>query len=120
MPSRRRSLFFVPVFILLCALAGAFFTGGDVRAASNNEEQLSQSLKAFTKVYDVVEQNFADQVKPEKAIYKGAIPGMLRTLDPHSNFFDPKEYKDMRTDQSGHYSGVGMMVGARNERTIVL
>ena len=41
----------------------------------------------------MVEQNFADQVKPDKAIYKGAIPGMLRTLDPHSNFFDPKDYQ---------------------------
>jgi carboxyl-terminal processing protease len=122
MPARRRSLFVVPAFIALCSLsAGLFLSDGRVKAASsNNEEQLSQSLKAFTKVYDVVEANAADVVKPEKAIYKGAIPGMLRTLDPHSNFFDPKDYKDLRTDQSGHYSGVGMMVGARNERTIVL
>jgi len=122
MPSSRRSFVIIPAFLALCSLAaGLFFTGGHVKAAStNNEEQLSQSLKAFTKVYDVVEANFADNVKPEKAIYKGAIPGMLRTLDPHSNFFDPKDYKDLRTDQSGHYSGVGMMVGARNERTIVL
>jgi carboxyl-terminal processing protease len=122
MPSRSRSFFAVPAFIALCSLAaGLFLGGGHVKAASNNnEEQLSQSLKAFTKVYDVVEANFADQVKPEKAIYKGAIPGMLRTLDPHSNFFDPKDYKDLRTEQSGRYSGVGMMVGARNDRTIVL
>lgn len=122
MPSSRRSFFIVPAFIALCSLAaGLFFSSAHVKAAStNSEEQLSQSLKAFTKVYDVVEANFADTVKPDKAIYKGAIPGMLRTLDPHSNFFDPKDYKDLRTDQSGHYSGVGMMVGARNDRTIVL
>ncbi len=122
MPSRRRSLFVVPAFLALCSLsAGLYFGGGHVKAAStNNEEQLSQSLKAFTKVYDVVEANFADSVKPEKAIYKGAIPGMLRTLDPHSNFFDPKDYKDLRTEQSGRYSGVGMLVGARNDRTIVM
>ena len=93
MPSGRRSFFLVPAFIALCSLgAGLFFGGGHVNAATvNDEDQLKQSLKAFTKVYDVVEANFAETVKPEKAIYKGAIPGMLRTLDPHSNFFDPKD-----------------------------
>jgi carboxyl-terminal processing protease len=122
MPVRRRSFFVVPAIIGLCTLAaGLLFTGGHAKAASNaDEDQLRQSLKAFTKVLDVVDANFADPVKPETAIYKGAIPGMLRTLDPHSNFFDPKDYKDLRTDQSGHYSGVGMMVGPRNDKTIVL
>ena len=123
MPSRRRSFIAVPAFIAVCSLgAGLLMPTHHVKAAStlSDEDQLKQSSKAFTKVYSVVEENFADAVKPEKAIYKGAIPGMLRTLDPHSNFFDPKDYKELRTDQSGHYSGVGMMVGARNERTIVL
>jgi carboxyl-terminal processing protease len=122
MPSSRRSYFVVPAFIAVCSLAaGLFFGGSHVKAATvSDEDQLKQSLKAFTKVYDVVEANFADSVKPEKAIYKGAIPGMLRTLDPHSNFFDPKDYKEQRSDMSGHYSGVGMMVGPRNDKTIVL
>ena len=70
------------------------------------------SIKQFTKVYDVVENNFADKVTSDKGIYKGAIPGMLRTLDPHSNFFDPKEFAALRDDQSGHYYGVGMHGGA--------
>jgi carboxyl-terminal processing protease len=122
MPARRRSFLVIPAILGVCTLAaGLFFSPGHVKAAStNDEDQLRQSLKAFTKVLDVVDANFADTVKPETAIYKGAIPGMLRTLDPHSNFFDPKDYKDLRTDQSGHYFGVGMMVGARNDSTIVL
>ena len=36
---------------------------------------------------------------------------MLRTLDPHSNFFDAREYQLMREEQKGHYYGVGMQVG---------
>jgi carboxyl-terminal processing protease len=119
MPSRRRTYFLVPLFIALCALAAGLLGGGDVAAATGPDDSVSQSLKSFTRVYDVVEQNFADQVKPDTAIYDGAIPGMLHTLDPHSNFFDPKEYAKLREDQSGHYYGVGMVVANRGNKTIV-
>ena len=113
MPSRYRSFFFVPLFILACAVAAGIFSGGAVSAANpaSDDAAKEQSVKAFTKVYSAVEQNFADAVQPDKAIYDGAIPGMLNTLDPHSRFLDPKEYSKMREDQSGRYYGIGMMVG---------
>jgi carboxyl-terminal processing protease len=115
---RRPTYLLTPLFIGLCALVAGLAGGGRVSAA-NSDDAVTQSLKSFTKIYDAVEQNFADQVKPDKAIYDGAIPGMLHTLDPHSNFFDPKEFSKLREDQSGHYYGIGMMVGARGNRTIV-
>ncbi len=77
-------------------------------------------MKSFTTVFDAVEQNFADKVDADKAVYNGAIPGMLRTLDPHSNFFDPKAYAALREDQRGQYYGVGMQVGPRNGKTMVM
>jgi carboxyl-terminal processing protease len=45
---------------------------------------------------------------------------MLRTLDPHSNFFDPKDYQLLREEQKGNYFGVGMQVGPRNGKTVVM
>jgi carboxyl-terminal processing protease len=89
-------------------------------SAASSEDDIRQSLKAFTKVYDVVEENFADKVSADKAIYKGAIPGMARTLDPHTSFFDPKDFQLLREDQKGHYYGVGMTVAPRNGKTIVI
>ena len=71
-------------------------------------------------MYDVVEQNYAEPVNADKAIYNGAIPGMLRVLDPHSNFFDPKSYALLREEQRGKYYGVGMQVGPRNNKVIVI
>ena len=67
----------------------------------------------FTDVYALVEQNYADKLnndKIDKAIYDGAIPGMLHVLDPHSNFYDPKAFAQMREDQHGKYYGVGMTI----------
>ncbi len=119
MPSRR-SYFFVPLIIAVCSLAAGTFVSRSVSAASPADDPASQSMKSFTAVYDVVEQNFADKVDPDKAVYRGAIPGMLRTLDPHSNFFDPKEYAALREDQRGQYYGVGMQVGPRNGKTLVM
>lgn len=119
MPSRR-TYFLVPLFIALCSIAFGIFGCGGASAATSSESAIEQSFKSFTKVYDLVEQNFAEPVKPEKAIYKGAIPGMLRTLDPHSSFFDPRDYHAMREDQQGHYYGVGMTVQPLNGKTIVL
>src|ERR1700719_173352 len=120
MPSRRRSYLLVPLFAALCALAVGLFNGNHVSAASPADDTISQSMKSFTSVYDVVEQNFADKVDADKAVYKGSIPGMLRTLDPHSNFFDPKDYAALREDQRGQYYGVGMQVGPRNGKTMVM
>ena len=116
--SRRRSYFLIPSFIVLCSLVAGVMGGKRVAAASPADDA-DQSIKAFTKVYSVVEQNFADEVKPDKGVYKGAIPGMLRTFDPHSNFFDPRDYQSLREDQRGRYYGVGMQVQNRNGKTIV-
>jgi carboxyl-terminal processing protease len=121
MPQKRRSFFFIPLLVLLCALAGGVF-GPKVQIASaaSSDDEVKNSVQQFTRVYSTVEQNFADPVSPDKAIYKGAIPGMLRTLDPHSNFFDPKDFEGLREDQRGHYYGVGMSVVGRNGKTIVV
>src|SRR5438445_3858412 len=45
---------------------------------------------------------------------------MLHALDPHSNFFDPKSYSLLREEQRGKYYGVGMTVGPRNNKVIVI
>ncbi|HLY19696.1 MAG TPA: S41 family peptidase [Bryobacteraceae bacterium] len=121
MPHTWRSFFVFLAVILFCSLAGGIF-GPQVEAAATvaDGDEIGANLKAFTSVYGLVEGNFADKIDPDKAIYKGAIPGMLRTLDPHSNFFDPREYQLLREDQKGHYFGVGMSVRPYNGKTVVV
>jgi carboxyl-terminal processing protease len=109
--AQRRSLFVLPVVVLACSIAGGFYGPRvQVASAASASDDLDRDVDGFSKALALVEQNFATPVSADKTIYKGAIPGMLRTLDPHSNFFDPREYQVMLEDQKGHYYGVGMQV----------
>ncbi|MFZ0477528.1 MAG: S41 family peptidase [Terriglobales bacterium] len=119
--SSRRSLFFVVFVLALFGLLGMLFAQKiNPGAQPNSDSDVRESLKQFTQVYETIEQNYADPVNPDKAIYNGAIPSMLHQLDPHSNFFDPKSYSALREEQRGKYYGVGMTVGPRNNKVIVI
>jgi carboxyl-terminal processing protease len=121
--SNSRRYIFLFLSLVLCGtfLGGVFGPGvTGVSAATGDEDDINAGIRAFTKLYQVVEDNFADKVSADKAIFKGAIPGMLRTLDPHSAFFDPRDFQLLREDQRGAYFGVGMTVSERNRRTIVI
>jgi len=112
-PRARRAIFSLVLFFAICAVVGSVLQRKVGAQSSEDESQIRDSLKAFTNVYALVEQNYAEPITGDKAdiaIYDGAIPGMLRTLDPHSNFYDPKAYAKMREDQRGHYYGVGMVI----------
>ncbi len=117
-----RPMLFSVFIIALCAMiAGVMVPQGSAKAAPpSDEDELSQGLRTFTGIYNLVEQNAAEKVTADKSIYKGAVPGMLRTLDPHSSFFDPRDFNQMREDQRGSYAGVGMTVQPKNGRTVVV
>jgi len=116
----RRSLFFVLLVVIICGSLGAGYQRSGNPAAGASDSDVRDSLRQFSEVYSLVEQNYAEPVNADKAIYNGAIPGMLHVLDPHSNFFDPKSYSLMREEQSGKYYGVGMQIAPRNNKIIVV
>jgi carboxyl-terminal processing protease len=112
-PRARRALFTVVLFFVVCAIAGSILQRRVGAQSATDESQLRDSLKSFADVYALVEKNYAEPItgdKADTAIYDGAIQGMLRVLDPHSNFYDPKAYARLREDQRGHYYGVGMVI----------
>src|ERR1700761_231684 len=119
----RRSLFSLAIFFATCGLIGMMIDQKVGAQSSTDESTFRDNLRSFTSVYDIVAQNYADPLtgdKPGKVIYDGAIPGMLRTLDPHSSFYDPKAYAKMREDQHGKYYGVGMTIQPQSNKIVVL
>ncbi|MGA2274616.1 MAG: S41 family peptidase [Bryobacteraceae bacterium] len=117
MKIERRTQLVPAALLLACCLAGG--PCAPPMAAAAAEFSGSQSVGRVARVYELVEENFATVPDPDQAIYQGMIPGMLRTLDPHSTFFDPKDYEALREEQTEHYSGVGMSVGQRGDQTAV-
>lgn len=92
MNPERRGLFLVVTVLILSALLGGVY-GPNVRATPSAYDNLQSSVEGFARVLDVVQANYAEPVDVDKIVYQGAVPGMLRVLDPHSSF-------SMRT--SGH------------------
>jgi carboxyl-terminal processing protease len=91
--------------VLLSALAGGVF-GGAVRAT---QDQVSQQYRVFTAALAAVDREYVEPLPSDRLIYD-AIGGMLQTLDPHSSFFDPKQYAQMRERQEGRYYGIGLSI----------
>jgi len=76
-------------------------------------------IDVFAQVLHAVRSSYVDQVSAEELIY-GAIRGMLRTLDPHSSFMTPKQYRSMQEDTEGHFGGVGIELEARDGGLVVV
>lgn len=71
----------------------------------NIEQDVSEALS-------VIESNHVVGKKLSyNDVFKSSIDGMLHSLDPHSNYFDAKEYEQFRTDQSSRYYGIGATIG---------
>ncbi len=119
MRAHLRGLFLVILVLAVSAVLGGLY-GPSARATLDDVNDLNASVRTFTRVLSLVEKNYADPVDADKLIYSGAIPGMLRTLDPHSNFFDQRAFTLLREDQTGRYYGVGMTVAPREGKTVVI
>src|SRR5260370_949781 len=89
-------------------------------AAPLSTEDLENALKRFTEIMATVQREAADPVNREQAIYGGAIPSMLRQLDPHSVFFDPQQFEQLKEMESSERKGFGTIVSILPGRVIVL
>ncbi len=67
------------------------------------------NLQIFAKVMNIVQQYYVEPVDTQKLIY-GGIKGMLRELDPHTNFLPPDMYKEFETETSGEFGGIGIEI----------
>jgi carboxyl-terminal processing protease len=85
----------------------------DFSIARAQAEEKYSDLQNFSKVLNLVQQYYVEEVDTKKLIY-GAIKGMLRELDPHTNFLNPEIFKDFETETSGEFGGLGIEISVQN------
>ncbi|MGH9616834.1 MAG: S41 family peptidase [Acidobacteriaceae bacterium] len=118
-PASIRGILVLVVLMALSAMLGGSW-GNSASATDAHPDDMQSSVQKFANVLALVQRNYADPINVDQAIYDGAIPGMLQSLDPHSEFFDPKDYAAFLEQEQGRYYGVGMVIeqGA-NGQTLV-
>jgi carboxyl-terminal processing protease len=83
-------------------------------------DDVETEVKRFTEAYAAVEANAADPLDSQQGFFQGAIPGLLRRLDPHSVFFDPDQFDQLKKMQNSTQKGFGSIVSVLPGRIIVL
>jgi carboxyl-terminal processing protease len=70
---------------------------------------VSRDIERFVSVYERVKADYVEKLDDERLI-KGAIDGMLASLDPHSSYLDARDFKQMQISTDGNYGGLGLVV----------
>ncbi len=111
-------------FLLLALLLPVTFAGAHSGQRFSVETQKETDLRKkiaedFAETLMVAKDNYAGQVDLDR-VTKASISGMLRTLDPHSMYFDAKQWEEFQNDQRSRYFGIGSTIGGRNGKVYIL
>jgi carboxyl-terminal processing protease len=108
---------------LLVAMTGATLFGGfygnRLFGAPIQNGDLQKRYKEYTDLLSAVTAWSPEEIAPDKFVY-ASVDGMLRSLDPHTSFLEPKEYSDMQDRQKGTFYGLGILVTKRNDQVTVI
>ena len=106
------------VAMAAATLFGGFY-GNHLFGATAANTELTKRMKEYTDLLNAVTAWSAEDVSSDKFVY-ASIDGMLRNLDPHTSFLEPKEYSDMQDRQKGTFYGLGILVTKRNDQVTVI
>ena len=102
------------VLVALLLLVGV--TTDNRSPISNAQAYNSQTydqIRLFSEALTIVQKNYVEEPESQELV-RGAIRGMLTSLDPHSSFMTPDMYKEMQIDTQGEFQGIGITIGLRD------
>ncbi len=83
------------------------------------EKETYQYLETFANVLDLLQKHYVDEIKTGDVLI-GAVNGMLNSLDPHSSYMSPKDFKELQENTRGSFSGIGIEMTIRDGMLIVV
>src|SRR3954463_7681410 len=105
------------VAIIGATLFGGFY--GNRLFGAPVQSEVQKRFREYTDLLTAATANAPEDLGSDKFVYS-SIDGMLRTLDPHTSFLEPKEYSDMQDRQKGSFYGLGILVTKRNDQVTVI
>jgi carboxyl-terminal processing protease len=109
----RRKHLFKWAIISMCVILSPLIRGSHGDALASTEE-VYKNIEIFSEVLRKIEKNYVEETDPKELIY-GAIKGLVGTLDPHSFFMSPDEYKELMIETEGSFTGVGIELTIRDK-----
>lgn len=96
------------LFLCICCCCPPVFAGNGPK-----DSDTYRHLETFANVLTLIQQYYVDEVDSGEVI-NGAITGMLSSLDPHSAYMSPEDFRDLEEETSGSFSGIGIEISIRD------
>lgn len=101
--------------ILTALFFSTFFSHAAMSEISQKEREATyKQLEIFSSVLSILQENYVEEIDTEQVL-NGAIRGLLFSLDPHSSYLSPENFKELQEDTRGSFSGIGIEVTIKND-----
>ena len=107
----------VVMLSLACLLLGvrSGLRAQEAQQGKNEEDNGYSQISIFAKAIELIRQDYVDGSKTTyHDLITAAMKGMLSSLDPHSQFMDPEDFRDMQEDTRSRFNGLGVEVSMKN------
>jgi carboxyl-terminal processing protease len=91
----------------------------DAPVSATTPQKIYENLEVFANVLSIVQDSYVEEIDSEEVI-QGAIKGMLNTLDPHSSYLKPEDFKELQVETKGSFSGIGIEITLKDDMLTVV
>jgi carboxyl-terminal processing protease len=114
-----RNLKFGAIAALLLTLGLVVEDRSPIGDAQAYQDRSYEQIRLFSEALSIVKNNYVEEPDTQ-GLVRGAIKGMLNSLDPHSSYMSPDMYKEMQIDTQGEFQGIGITIGIRDNVITVI